>query len=132
MPVVFDFLQPANAGREILAPFTLEDFDHKDLLDDFERQREVVLSDGAFVLELPEHQVQSIVPVLAAVFAPLEEAGKERLLFGVVADSLDGEVFDELYSLLVIERVLEYLSVHEVKRIHLNELCQQVDDLIDY
>lgn len=48
----------------------------------------------------------------------------------MIIDSVDGEVLDEPKCLLVIQRVFQYLSVHEIQCINLDELCQEANDFV--
>ena len=99
-----------------------------DLSDDY---CEVVAGDGAFVLNFFEEEVEAVVAVFGAAFAASEEGCEKRLLFGVVADGVDGELGDKLQGVLLIEVVFQDFGVGAVEGLGRYKFSQHRDDLID-
>lgn len=113
-----------------MTPLPLEDLGAKNLFYVLEGQRQKVLGYRSLVLKLFEHQVQTIVPIFTTIFCFFEERRKKRFLLRMIIDSIDGEVLDETKCLLVIQRIFQYLSVHEIQCINLDELCQKAYDFV--
>ena len=122
MAIIFDLLEPAEANREIVESFSLEYLDSKYLFDVFKHHWNIDRQDAAFVLDLFEKEVETIVPILAAIFPFLEQHSQEGTLLRVVDNSIDGEILDQLNGLLLIDVVLEDFLVHGVQGIDLHEL----------